>query len=314
MKLNKLKIGILAAAIHLILVHSATAQTAPTTPADTSYWTRGMKGTLTFTQVSLTNWAAGGNNSVSLNAYLNTFANYAKDRTTWENNLELGYGLVDQGNVGIRKSDDKIILTTKYGYKIKKDNNHLFWSTLLDFKTQFDVGYEFSDGDTKTKISDFMAPGYLTIASGLEIKRSAHFNLLYAPVAGKITVVNSDFLSSQEGGAYGVKQGENTLTELGSFMKISFKKDIAKNINLESKLELFTAYDEHFGNVDVNWQNALLMKVNDWLSASLVTQLIYDDDIDIVELDDAGVALGSGPKIQFKQIFGLGLSYTIGDK
>jgi len=308
MKMNNMKIGILAVAFYLTLSITANAQT------DTTYWKRGAKGTLTFTQVSLTNWAAGGDNSVSLNAYLNTFANYAKDRTTWETNLELGYGLVEQGNLGVRKSDDKIIFTTKYGYKLKPENDRLFWSTLLDFKTQFNIGYDFGDDGIETKISDFMAPGYLTIASGLEYKPSEFFSLLYAPVAGKITIVTSEFLTSQEGGAYGVLPGEKTLSELGSFLKMGFKKDIAKNVNLDSKLELFTAYDENFGNIDVNWQNALLLKVNDWLSASLITQLIYDDDINIAEFDDAGVEIGSGPRIQFKQIFGLGLSYAIGDK
>lgn len=288
--------------------------TAAQAQTDSTYWKRGAKGTLTFTQVSLTNWAAGGDNSVSLNAYINTFANYAKGRNTWDNNLELGYGLVDQGNLGIRKSDDKIIFTTKYGYKLNKDDERWFWSSLLDFKTQFDVGFEFAEDGSRNKISDFMSPGYITIATGLEYKRGEHFTLLYAPVAGKVTIVNSEFLTNREGGAYGVQQGEKTFSELGSFLKMSYKRDIAKNVNLDSKLELFTGYDENFGNVDVNWQNALLMKVNNWLSASLVTQLIYDDDVKIAQFDDNGLPAGSGPRIQFKQIFGLGLSYSIGDK
>ncbi len=306
MRMNKTNIGFLIGSLCLTMSITGYGQ------SDTTYWKKGTTGTLTFTQVSLTNWAAGGENSVSLNAYLNTFANYKKDRAIWDSNLELGYGLVDQGNAGVRKSDDRIIFTTKYGYMLKPENGKLYWSTLLDFKTQFNIGYQFLEDGTSVKISDFMAPGYLTIATGLEYKPSEHFSLLYAPVAGKITLVSSEILSNQ--GAFGVTPGENSLVELGSFMRMFYKKDIAKNINLESKLELFTAYDENFGNIDVNWQNALLMKINDWLSASLITQLIYDDDIKTAEFDNAGIQTGSGPKIQFKQIFGLGLSYTIGDK
>ncbi len=303
-----MKVSFLGLVIGIISMATSYGQ------SDTTYWKRGATGTLTFTQVSLTNWAAGGDNSVSFNAYFNTFANYTKGRTTWDNNLELGYGLLNQGDVGARKSDDKIIFTTKYGYKIKPENDRMYWSTLLDFKTQFDGGLEYTADGAEVKISDFMAPGYLTIATGLEYKPSAAFNLIYAPVAGKITFVNSEVLSNQAGGAYGVEQGDNSVAELGSFLKMGFKKDIAENINLDSKLELFTAYDDSFGNVDINWQNALLMKVNDWLSASLITQLIYDDDIDIVEVNDAGDVISSGPKVQFKQIFGLGLSYTVGNK
>ena len=304
--MNRMKVSLLGFLAALVSIASVNAQ------SDTTYWKKGIKGTLTFTQVSLTNWAAGGDNSVSLNGYINTYANHAKGRTTWDNNLELGYGLLDQGDVGVRKSDDKIIFTTKYGYKIKKDGGHIYWSTLLDFKSQFNTGVDFAADGTETKISDFMAPGYLTIATGLEYKPNDYFSLLYAPVAGKVTFVSNDLLSSR--GAFGVDPGDKSLSELGSFLKMEFKKDVAKNVNLESKLELFTAYDENFGNIDVNWQNTLLMKVNDWLSASLITQLLYDDDVKIAEFDDAGVEIGSGPKVQFKQIFGLGLSYTIGDK
>ena len=306
MNKNYLKLSFLTLTFYLTISITGYAQ------SDTTYWKKGAKGTLTFTQVNLTNWSAGGDNSVSLNAYLNTFANYTKGRTTWENNLELGYGLVDQGSQGVRKSDDKIIFTTKYGYKIKKDSGHVFWSTILDFKTQFNTGYKFSGDGIRTNISDFLAPGYLTIATGLEYKPSKHFNLLYSPVAGKITFVSSDLLSNQ--GAFNVDPGDKRLSEFGTFLKMDFKKDIVENVNIDSKLELFTAYNESFGNVDVNWQVSLLMKINDWLSASLITQLIYDDDIDVAEFDDNGVVIDSGPKIQFKQIFGVGLSYNIGDK
>lgn len=281
---------------------------------DTTYWVKGVKGTFTFTQVSLTNWAAGGDNSVSLNGNFNIFADYVKGRATWDNSLELGYGLLNQGELGVRKSDDKIIFTTKYGYKIKKIGNHFYWSTLIDFKSQFNAGYEFGDASVKIKISDFLAPGYLTIATGLEYKPTKYFDLIYSPIAGKITFVSSELLSNKEGGAYGVKQGDKSVSELGSFLKINFKKGIAKNVSLESKLELFSAYDRNFGNIDINWQNALTMKVNDWLSTSLTTQLLYDDDVKIADFDAAGIEIGSKPKIQFKQIFGLGLSYHLGNK
>ena len=60
-------------------------------------------------QVSLTNWAAGGNNSISLGGLANVFAKYKKGKITWDNNLELGYGVIKQGNnKDWWKNDDKI--------------------------------------------------------------------------------------------------------------------------------------------------------------------------------------------------------------
>lgn len=99
--------------LSVVVSHSVMAQTE--TPSDTSYWKKGGTGNLTFSNVGLTNWAAGGENSVTLNAYLGLYASYVRDRTTWENTLDLGYGLLKQGEGDYTKSDDKISLTTKYG-------------------------------------------------------------------------------------------------------------------------------------------------------------------------------------------------------
>ena len=85
-------------------------------PADTSYWRNGGIGSLTFSQVSLTNWAAGGENSVAINGNFSVFANRIKGRTKWENSLDLAYGLIRQGSQGFDKSDDLINFVTKYSY------------------------------------------------------------------------------------------------------------------------------------------------------------------------------------------------------
>lgn len=321
MKINKLGIILFA----LTSVATSLAQTSNTTSSDTTYWKKGAKTSLTFTQTTLENWSAGGENSVAFNAGLNAFANYMKGRTTFENKLELGYGLIDQGNVGFRKSDDKIIFSTKFGYKLKSDGE-IYWSSLIDFKSQFYQGVDILDNGSEVKISDFMAPGYLTISTGLEWVPNEFFSLLFSPLTGKMTFVGIQ--SFADAGAFGVEAatvdangnivlgtGKTSRYELGSFLKITFKKDIFKNVNYDTKLELFSAYDENFGNVDVNWQNAITMKVNDWLMASFITQLLYDDDIKIAtEFDNVtSEPLNAKPRVQYKQILGVGLTFAIGD-
>jgi hypothetical protein len=84
-------------------------------------------------------------------------------------------------------------------------------------------------------------------------------------------------------------------------------RDFSKSINLATTLELFTNYLEEFGNVDVNWYLQLNLKVNKWLAASITTQLIYDDNVTI--MDEDGVT-PLGPRTQFKEILGVGLTYT----
>lgn len=286
--------------------------------ADTTYWKMGGAGSITFTQVSLTNWAAGGDNSVSLNGYFNVFADYTKDKIVWSNNLEMGYGIIKQGDADSRKTDDILAASTQIGYKISKT---VFWSSLLDFRTQFVEGL---DGDGN-RISDFMAPGYLLVATGLDWQPSPIFSLTYAPLTGKFTFVSDQVLANS--GAFGVDAGEidpnnplvfltdgkTTRAELGSFLKAKLvKENVIKNVNFTSKLELFTNYLQDFPTVDVNWQNAIVMKVNDFLSVNWQTQLIFDEDIQFVEVNATGDVISSESRVQFKSVFGVGISYKFG--
>jgi hypothetical protein len=79
--------------------------------ADTLWKFNGV-ASVNFSQMSLTNWAAGGENSLAGNSFLNLNANYESSdhNVSWVNEMSLGYGLVRQGDDPFRKSDDKIDL------------------------------------------------------------------------------------------------------------------------------------------------------------------------------------------------------------
>ena len=294
--------------LFVITIQILTAQNVST---DTSYWTRGSLSTITFSQVSLTHWAAGGENSSGVNSFFSTFADFRRDRQKWQNSLDLGYGLLKQGDNGTQKSDDKINLVTKYGYQVANDNNKWFYTLLLDFKTQFAEGL--SQDASKSVISRFMAPGYLTIGTGIEFSPNEFVSLSYQPVTGKITFVTDEEIVGLTG-AYGVDPGKTSRTELGSYFRFSYKQEAFKNVNVDSRLELFTGYEsESFGNIDVNWQNTIVMKINKYLSTNLFTQLLYDDDVKIdIDKNNDGVIDNSKQKIQFKSVFGVGFVYQLG--
>ena len=94
----------------------------PVTPP--KFWTKGMLTELGFSQISLTNWAAGGSGSLALNSYVNAHANYAKGDMFWDNRGQLSYGFVQSFQDGYRKSDDKIVLDSTYeqGYQRTYNN------------------------------------------------------------------------------------------------------------------------------------------------------------------------------------------------
>lgn len=295
-----------------VCVTGIFAQASDSTQAPPSDWISGGLSSLTFSQVSLQNWAAGGENSASVNSFLSLFADKRKNISKWQNTLDLGYGLLKQGENRVLKSDDRINLNSKYGRQVTKGNDKWFFNGFIDFRTQFAPG--FSQDDPDSVISRFMAPAYLTLGSGIEYAPNAFLSFAYTPVAGKVTIVNDDAIVGTAG-AYGVLPGENTRAELGSFFRFSYKQEAMKNVNVDMRLELFTNYERaNFGNIDVNWQNNIVMKVNKYISTTLFTQVLYDDDINTEKVDkDTGEVLQAGPKTQFKSVFGVGIAYAFGD-
>ena len=284
-----------------------------TVSSDTTLgWKKGGLFSANLAQTSLTNWAAGGQKSFAINGIFALFANLKQGKSVWDNSLDLGYGIMKQGDAGYRKTDDKIDILSKYGREAFKN---VYYAALLNFKTQMTPGWNY-DTEPKSKISDLFAPAYLLAAVGLDYKPNAYFSAFIAPLTGKFTFVNDDSLSAA--GAFGVTPGEKIKSEIGGyirsiFTKNDFKGEFMKNISFTTKLDLFSNYAHNPQNIDVNWENLIGMKVNKFISVSFNTVLIYDDDIKVpFDLNgnneiEAGESVGS--KVQFKEILGVGLSY-----
>jgi hypothetical protein len=286
-------------------------KTLKTQSADTTVgWKKGGIISVNLAQTSLTNWAAGGQNSFALNGMFSGFANYKMGKSVWDNSLDLGYGLLKQGNEDFRKTDDKIDFLSKYGREAFKN---FYYAALFNFKTQFSPGYNYPDATNK--ISDFFSPAYLLLALGLDYKPNAYFSVFLAPLTAKFTFVTDPTLSGY--GAFGVKPGEKSKSEIGGYFraiysKNDFKSEFLKNVSFTTKIDLFSNYTENPQNVDVNWEVLLAMKVNKFLSVNFNTQLIYDDNIQIPVDKNGNGILETGEsirsKVQFKEILGVGLS------
>jgi len=291
------------------IIISGYSSTTFSQDADTvRYWNTGGVFSLNIAQSSFTNWAAGGQNSLALNGLINLNANFKKDKQAWDNTLTLGYGKMQQkGNdLGWVKTDDRIDLLSKYGYQASK-----FWyyTGLASFKTQMAPGYNYPN--TTDKISDLFSPAYLLFSLGMDYKPSPVFSVYLSPLTVKTTIVADDVLSAA--GAFGVDPGKKFRAELGAYANLLFKKDeIIKNVNFQSKLDLFSNYLHNPQNVDVSWENLIVMKVNKFLSATVTTHLLYDDDILIKVGEDSEGDPVSGKRVQFKEVIGVGFTYKFG--
>lgn len=297
---------------------AAAAAMQAKNPADTTgkIWTTGGTVLLNMTQVSLTNWSAGGYSSVSGIGQFNAFANRKKGRYAWDNSVALAYGLLSQDGSDPVKTDDRLEINSKYGYELKKS---WYLAVLAQFKTQFTEGL---DATTGAQISDFMAPGYLILGLGVDYMPNDHFSAFVSPATAKFTFVEDQNLADE--GAFGVDpatydanmmkltNGANSLFEFGGYVKLMYQQDLAKNINFLTRADFFSNYLNDPQNIDVNWETQFTFKVNEWFAANLSTMLIYDDDTQIMKPwgeDDTQQYVGKGT--QFKETIGLGITIKL---
>lgn len=294
--------------IYSLLLFSLLSLSIIAQSDSTSNWTKTGDLSINFNQINFTNWAAGGENALSGVALMNYEINFDDGSNSWKNKAILGYGL-QYISEDYKKTEDKIDLSSLYGRKWKEK-----WdvSVLAFLQTQFVEGF---DGDNDSvAVSNFMAPGYLGIGPGLTYKPVDYFTVFVSPATAQWVIVNDQRLA--DAGAFGVapaeydaeelkiKDGEMSKFQFGAAVKFQFKKDIAKNINLETTLSLFSDYLSKPENIIVNWDVVLDMAVNSWLSAKLTTNLIYDDNVTIFDKDGKKL----GPRVQFKEMFGLGFA------
>lgn len=284
-------------------------------------WT-GITG-LNLNQATFTNWTAGGTNSVAFSAMGKYSGNYKMDKLTWNNNLNLMYGMVKNEGDALTKSEDIIELISVLGHDLTPK-----WALTgyVSFRSQFANGFD-KDYDT-IKISEFMAPGYLTISPSVRFKPNDNFYLLLSPVTAKFTFVMDQELANL--GSFGVtpaekdtngviiKEGENMLLYLGPFVEAYFKKEVAKGLIYESRFNvLYTflnrdnleAYD-----MDVSWENFLNYSIAKYFSVSLFLHFVYMPGQPIIKFDTFnGVTVpnaSSNRHIQIKETLGIGITYS----
>lgn len=258
------------------------------------YWKKGGFASMTFNQVSLTNWTAGGENALSTTAVLNLFANYKKNKTVWDNSLDLGYGILKSEGKTFRKNEDKIDLSSKFGHQAF---GKFYYSALFNYRTQFDEGFNYPNDSVSVLVSKFNAPAYLSISLGMDYKPNDYFSLYLSPASGKFTIVADDTLSHY--GMYGVEPDKKVRGEFGASLNARFQKDISKYVNIRTKLNLFNNYTDmqksNRANIDVNWEVMINIKAGKYLTTSITTNLIYDHNVI--------------QKTQFKEVLGVGASY-----
>ncbi|GGB13771.1 DUF3078 domain-containing protein [Puia dinghuensis] len=277
-------------------------------PNDTTKmtWKTGGLYNLTFNQAALSNWAAGGDNSaLSLNTLLNLYAFYVDGRRSWDNFLTLAYGIANTTSLGTRKTDDRINLTSKYGYDLGKK---WYLSGLLDFRSQFAPGYNYPTGKPRVFTSDWLAPAYVLLSIGMDYKPTSNFDVFLSPATARELIVNNDSLAAV--GAFGVDSGKKSRFEFGAYASVNYTSNLSKTATYVGRLDLFSDYTKNPQNIALYMTNVLNVKVNSSISMNLALTLIYDDKIRSVKADGTP----GGPALQLQEVLGIGLAYKFAKK
>ena len=314
------------------LVSGGTPEVSEKPDENPSYWKTNQGIGLNLSQVGLKNWSAGGDPSISfiISAYLQ--AKMIKHKHLWEADLSGEWGMLRIKGEDFRKNADFVAVSTKYGFQIDKlvqdeegkDLPGKWYMTILTgVKSQFSKTYAHNDdGDRINTQSRYSSPITINYSLGFDYAPNPHFSLFISPVAAKQIIVKSDRIA--ELNLHG-NNSKNINNFFGATVVATYKQQvypkpanrIAKEdgvdpnaVFLNSKLALFRDYlNGPAENIDVDWQTSVTVKVARFISASVFTHLIWDYDVDTDASED-----GMQRNLQFKNVIGVGVAYTIGDK
>ena len=283
------------------------------------YWENNNKLGLILTQNSFVNWSTGGNNAISGILKIHATKNYKKDLLVWNNELKGSFGLNKESKRELRKTEDLFEFNSTFGYR-KSNTSNWYYSAKFNFRTQFTNGYKYPN--TQKPISKFFAPAYLFLGFGTTyVSEKNNFTFYLSPITNKTTLVYSQTLANE--GAFGVKpavygddeeiirKGHKTKIEFGTLITGEWKTLVMRNVKMQQKIILYSDYLHNYGNIDVNWEINFDLVVNKYINANIAAHIRFDDDIKHKEdINNDGELDLLGPKIQLKQLLGVGFTYS----
>lgn len=276
-------------------------------------WVLGGNGNIGFSQTYQENWKKGGQSALSSIIVLKGFARYtrADGKVRWDNAGEFRNGWIRPGgeDAEMQKNDDKIEFTSRFGVSAFKK---WYYSSEFNYETQFFKGYKYPTKDHPTPISTFMSPARTFYKIGMEYKPNNQFSMLLSPLTLKHVYVKDTALIDQT--KFGIDADKKSFSEPGLNADLTYKRTLATNISYETKYKMFINYKDPFTKFDVNWENLFEMKLNSHINLRFLLHMIYDDRVTFPIYDKEGEQIGAKPKIQIKEYFSIGFSYSLNHK
>ena len=306
----------------------SAAEDVPEKVEKPRYWDNKLVTNLSFGQTFLSQWAAGGYNTVTLAGNIDGSCNYAKGKLIGTNHLVLDYGFLYSADKPIlQKNKDRIYFESKWGYETPV--KHLAYSASFDFRTQFDNNYDYktpaADGqdeptkqdwlDARKLKSGLFAPAYINVGVGVLWTPKPWFSLNVAPVSGGAVIVSIPELRK----TYGMDLVEgstdeyrNHRMEFGAQIKLDMSWVINGNFSYATQATLFYNYLTPKVEPRITWDNKISWKVARFFAINLSTYMIYDPMVLVRASQKGGPVDSKG--IQFKEFLEVGFTYAIANK
>lgn len=242
-------------------------------PADTVAcgWKRQMSGGISLSQTAIDNWSQGGENSLAWQLNLNFSFIRESRHAQWANSGKLVYGVTKTGDEKARKSLDEIKLESLLAWRTK---SALSPCAAVTGETQFAAGYDYS-GETRTRVSAFMDPGYFRESIGLQLRLHEHVATRLGAALKQTLTDNFPVPYADDPATADI---EKIKTEFGLESVTDISLNISKTASITSKLELFSTL-KGLKETDVRWDNILAAEVAPYITVNLNVKLFYDRDI-----------------------------------
>ena len=239
-------------------------------------------------QISFTNWAKGGDNTIIYNTGLTAGLKKDTPKHSWFVHGDFSFGQTKQGNKGVRNTLDRIDLDASMTIKKKKLMNPF---VLLTLDTQFARGYDYKKDPPVAK-SDFRDPVYLiqSLGTGVQFSSTVKTKLGFAmkeTFTNQFRQYSDNPKTKNKKEWFKIEHGLNSRTD--------FSHKINHSMSVVSKLELFSNL-KTFEEIDVHWDSKFQAKLAKYISVNLSIYTLYDHDI--------------SSKTQIKQFLGVGFTYN----
>lgn len=306
--LRTVSIALCTVLLSVLLGTTAQAQTDAEPAPDTSKWKYDATAGLNASQAAYRNWEEGaGNNSLAFSTGLYGKAEKRGARWIQLYELQLDFGIIDQEEQEVRKSEDLIQLSTSLRYDGKGFFNRFNPTIAGNLRTQFAKGFDYTenpfDGEpgatpaqeartTPVQTSAFFSPAFITESIGLTYEPFKNITVRFGAASKQTVVNNPDFRI-----LYGVDPDKVARVEGGAELAIAADRMLSENIRYRSQFNAFYAVNQTENPPDARWQNTVTLKVNDWLSTDLEFVALFDDDIT--------------SQIQLKETISVGVNFSL---